>query len=61
MYRFILQRETSSGLEELEFPLAPEKMTTNVGNKNKTIDLVKMGEVNIQKDIGLMAVANGDI
>lgn len=53
MYRFILQRETSSGLEELEFPLAPEKMTTNVGNKNKTIDLVKMGEVNIQKDIGL--------
>lgn len=53
LYRFILQRETSTGLEDIEFPIAPERFTTKVGNKNKTIDLVKMGEINIPKSIGL--------
>ena len=54
MYRFILQWEKKDGtIEDIEFPLAPEKLTTKVGNKNKTVDLVKMGEVNIPKHIGL--------
>lgn len=35
------------------FPLAPSSFKTKVGNKNKTIELVTMGEVNIIKNIGL--------
>ncbi len=53
MYRFILQRQTAAGLEDIEFPLAPEQFKTKVGNKNKTIELVSIGEINILKDIGL--------
>lgn len=53
MYRFILQREKDGVLEDIEFPLAPEQFKTKVGNKNKTIELVSVGEVNIPKDIGL--------
>lgn len=53
MYRFIFQREIRGSLEEIEFPLAPAQFKTKVGNKNKTIDLVSVGEVNIIKDIGL--------
>lgn len=34
-------------------PLAPEEFKTNVANKNETIDLLQLGEVNIIKDIGL--------
>lgn len=37
----------------ITLPLAPEEFKTKVGNKNKTIDLIQMGEVNIIKDIGL--------
>ena len=53
MFRFILQREKEGILEDIEFPLAPEQFKTKVGNKNKTIELVSVGEVNIPKDIGL--------
>ncbi|MDO4301534.1 MAG: LysM peptidoglycan-binding domain-containing protein [Clostridia bacterium] len=53
MYRFILQREKDGVLEDIEFPLAPKQFKTKVGNKNKTIELVSVGEVNIPKDIGL--------
>lgn len=53
MYRFVFQREIEGGTEEIEFPLAPEQFKTKVGNKNKTIELVSVGEVNIPKDIGL--------
>lgn len=53
MYRFILQREKDGVLEDIEFPLAPSQFKTKVGNKNKTIELVSVGEVNIPKDIGL--------
>ena len=53
MYRFVFQRETADGTEEIEFPLAPSQFKTKVGNKNKTIELVSVGEVNIIKNIGL--------
>lgn len=53
MYRFVFQREIDGGTEEIELPLAPSQFKTKVGNKNKTIDLVSVGEVNIPKDIGL--------
>lgn len=53
MYRFIFQREISGGTEEIEFPLAPSQFKTKVGNKNKTVELVSVGEVNIIKNIGL--------
>lgn len=35
------------------FPIAPEAFNTKVGNKNKSIDLLELGEVNIVKSIGL--------
>lgn len=53
MFRFILQREKDGVLEDIEFPLAPSQFKTKVGNKNKTIELVSVGEVNIPKSIGL--------
>lgn len=54
MYKFILQRGASNGEgETMLFPLAPEQFNTSVGNKNKTIELVSVGEVNVIKDIGL--------
>ena len=34
-------------------PVSPAAYKTKVGNKNKTIELVKKGEFNIIKDIGL--------
>lgn len=53
MYRFVFQRDIEGGTEEIELPLAPEQFKTKVSNKNKTIELVSVGEVNIPKDIGL--------
>lgn len=54
MYRFILQRGESNGNgETIAFPLAPEQFNTSVGNKNKTVELISIGEVNVVKDIGL--------
>lgn len=53
MYRFIFQREISGETKEIEFPLAPSQFKTKVGNKNKTVELVSVGEVNIIKNIGL--------
>lgn len=53
MFRFILQREKDGVLEDIEFPLAPSQFKTKVGNKNKTVELVSVGEVNIPKSIGL--------
>lgn len=34
-------------------PLAPDEFTTKVSNRNKTVDLLELGEVNIIKDMGL--------
>ena len=34
-------------------PIAPSVYTTLVNNKNDTIDLINIGEVNILKSIGL--------
>lgn len=53
MYRFIFQRDINGSTEEIEFPLAPKQFKTVVGNKNKTYELVSVGEVNVPKDIGL--------
>lgn len=53
MYSFILQRGDTGEGETMLFPLAPEQFNTSVGNKNKTIELISIGEVNVVKDIGL--------
>lgn len=50
MFRFILGYD---GGDSFVLPLAPESFTTKVGNKNRTIELVTMGETNILKTIGL--------
>lgn len=37
----------------IRLPLAPETFKTTIGNKNKTIELISIGEANIIKSIGL--------
>lgn len=37
----------------IELPLSPETFTTTISNKDKTIDLISLGEANILKSIGL--------
>lgn len=49
---FVFAFKTLSG-EPIIFPLPPEQFTTKVGNKNKTVDLISIGEANIIKTIGL--------
>lgn len=39
--------------DEIRLPIAPEKIETKINNKNKTIDLLNAGEVNILKNPGL--------
>lgn len=45
MYQFIL--------DDVVLPVAPSKLSTKVNNKNKTLDLVSIGEFNILKNTGL--------
>lgn len=40
-------------LDGVQFPIAPEEMTTKVNGKNKTITLMNEGEVNQLKKVGL--------
>jgi len=40
-------------LGEVRLPVTPSKITTKINNKNKTIDLLGIGEVNILKPAGL--------
>lgn len=46
MYKFIF--------DNLILPIAPSKLTIKVGNKNKTVDLISIGETNILKNTGLI-------
>lgn len=43
----------SVSLEDVRLPITPGKITTKINNKNKTIDLLGLGEVNILKPAGL--------
>lgn len=52
MFRFMFSYEGDES-STLILPLAPSSFKTKVGNKNKTIELVSLGEVNLIKSIGL--------
>ncbi|MCC8013774.1 MAG: LysM peptidoglycan-binding domain-containing protein [Eubacterium sp.] len=55
MYRFILDYEYRNISAEL--PLPPKAMTTKLGGKNVTLDLVNSGEISVIKDIGLRDIS----
>ena len=40
-------------LDHVVFPVAPEKITTKINNKNETIDLIDGSEINLLKKPGL--------
>lgn len=44
-------------LGKVLLPITPGKIDTKINNKNETIDLVNLGEVNILKDAGLSDVS----
>jgi len=52
MYRFYLKQ----GTEQYLLPVAPGMLTTKVGNSNKTVEILNMGEVNLLKEIGLRSL-----
>lgn len=52
MYKFGFEYY-GEGDSYFSLPLPPEEFNTNVGNRNNTVDLLEMGEVNIVKDVGL--------
>lgn len=43
--------------DKVLFPIAPSKIKTSIKNKNKTIDLISEGEVNMLKDAGLTEIS----
>lgn len=44
-------------IEDIQFPVAPNKMDTKISNQNKSINLLNDGEVNILKEPGLTDVS----
>lgn len=52
MYYFTMSYDNDEN-SIIYLPLAPEKYKTKIKAGNKTIDLVKNGEINILKDVGL--------
>ena len=52
MYYFTMSYDNDAN-SIIYLPLAPEKYKTKIKARNKTIDLVKNGEINILKDVGL--------
>lgn len=52
MFQFMFNYEGNEA-SAFTLPLAPSSFKTKVGNKNKTIELVSLGEVNLIKTIGL--------
>lgn len=44
-------------LNGILFPVAPSKINIQYGNKNKTIDLINEGEVNVIKSVGLQNIS----
>lgn len=49
MYSFYFEQ----GGEEIQLPVPPSNLSLKINNKNKTVDLLNLGEVNILKDAGL--------
>nr|WP_243183536.1 LysM peptidoglycan-binding domain-containing protein [Anaerosolibacter carboniphilus] len=43
--------------EVIRLPVNPDKLTVQINNKNKTISLIELGEVNILKDPGLTDIS----
>lgn len=52
MFQFMFNYEENEA-SAFTLPIAPSSFKTKVGNKNKTIELVSLGEVNLIKTIGL--------
>lgn len=52
MFQFMFNYEGNEA-SAFTLPIAPSSFKTKVGNKNKTIELVSLGEVNLIKTIGL--------
>jgi len=52
MFQFVFGYDNDESSNFI-LPVAPESFQTKVGNKNKTIELVSLGEFNILKKIGL--------
>lgn len=46
-------------LDKVLLPVAPSKIKTSIKNKNKTIELINEGEVNVLKDAGLTELSFG--
>lgn len=53
MYSFYFEQTG----EEIQLPVPPSNLSLRVNNKNKTVDLLNLGEVNILKDAGLSDVS----
>lgn len=49
MYQFYFKQ----GIEQISIPIAPAELTTKVGNSNKTVQILNIGEVTLLKSIGL--------
>lgn len=49
MYSFYFEQ----GGEEIQLPVPPSNLSLKINNKNKTVDLLNLGEINILKDAGL--------
>ena len=44
-------------LGEMQIPVPPSEMTTKIHNRNKTIDLLEKGEVNVIRSTGLTEIS----
>lgn len=49
MYSFYFEQ----GGEEIQLPVPPSNLSLKINNKNKAVDLLNLGEINILKDAGL--------
>jgi LysM repeat protein len=54
MYFFYFKEE---GEEELPLPVSPANISFKVNNKNKTVELLDLGEINILKEPGLIDIS----
>ena len=53
MYSFYFELEG----EEIQLPVPPSDFTMKINNKNKTIELINLGDVNILRDPGLTDIS----
>lgn len=49
--------DAKSNWKTILLPVAPEKITTTINNKNETVDLINEDEINIIKQAGLTEIA----